>query len=128
MGIPEALADLMFEDDGNMIIHFMNNLQDIFACTKYDIVSFCQHVDQESLAVLRADLFTKLTEVQPSLTDYELCNRKKKNKMCEDIYTLGYSIVNGLEDNKVKYFVRNIAKKTNTKSDDSRITLNSSDI
>ena len=42
--------------------------------------------------------------------------------MCEEIYAFGYSIVNELEDYKVNYLVRNIAKKTNAKSDDSRMS------
>ena len=75
----------------------------------------------EYLKEIREHLFTKLGDDNPSLTDQELCHRRKKKLILDDIYVIGYSLINGLEDRRV----RNLLKSDHTKEND---TLNKSDI
>ena len=119
MGIPNEIVDLILEEKEEISQIFIDHLQGIFSSTKYDIMRFCEQVEMDRLLELRHNLFQKLCEERISMSNRELTRRKKRNRVIEDIYIIGNSLVNGLEDKNM----RKVLKKENINDD----TLSTSD-
>ena len=74
---------------------------------------FCEQIEVERLLQLRHNLFEKLCEERISMSNRELIRRKKRNRVIEDIYIIGNSLVNGLEDKNM----RKVLKKESINDD-----------
>ena len=117
MGIPDEITEQILDENSDTVAVFYTFLRDIFACTKFDITSFCDLLDQVCLAELREYIFGKLCIAKPELNHNELCQRRKKALIIDDIYILGHCLINDLEDRRLK----NVIKKDNPKTNESSI-------
>ena len=106
MGIPSEVRDAILVDKEGLTQTFHNHLQDIFSCTKHGFTSFCEQFDQDNLSILRDSLFAKLCENNSNYADKEICQRRKKKPIINDIYILGYSLINQLEDKGMKGIIK----------------------
>ena len=102
MGIPDVIIEQILDVDSDAVVVFYTLLHDIFHCTRDDILSFCETLDDECLSKLREYLFVQLRKANPEINDKELCHRRKKSKVIDDIYILGYCLINGLEDRRLQ--------------------------
>ena len=102
MGVPIDIVQQVTDSNGDILQAFSDYIADIYACTKTDIFKMFEQLDIQSLTQLREGLFEKLCDQRPSLFGHELIKRKKQNTLIDDIYVIGYSLVNGLEDRKIK--------------------------
>ena len=76
MGIPTEIADLICEKDSDVATNFLGFIKEIFACTKDDISTLCQSIENEKLLDIRSRLFESLIEQQSYLRGAKLCNRR----------------------------------------------------
>ena len=83
-------------DKENSVDTFMDNLVEIFAHTKGDITEFCKALEWDTLTAIRNKLFEKLDGIIAK-QDYELFKRRKKCKLVEDMYIMGFSVVSKAE-------------------------------
>ena len=77
---------------------FSQNMCKILANPKSDIIDTLNKSDDYSLSVLRIKLFSNIVEMSPEFEKYDLIIRRKKQKMSDDIYTMGHSLVNKCEN------------------------------
>ena len=98
MGIPQDIKVNIVESGDKLPELFCLFIEEIFACTKSDIVD----LEIDDLRLLRKYLFDKLCEQRPSLQEIELCYRRKMKLVAEDVYIIAYSLVNGLEHKGLK--------------------------
>ena len=115
MVIPRDIVAMLKNpvDSKDMLDTFCEFIEDIFACTKYEITELCEEFEFSELSELRKRLFNQLTEVMPTIQEHELCHRKKSKIMAEDVYIIGNSLVNGREDRRLKKILKPLKEKTN---------------
>ena len=75
-------------------------------------------IEFEHLVEICECIFDEPVVAIPTLSDKKLCGRRNMKKIASDIYTIGYSLISGLEDSKLKQ----ILKKDRTKLNDSLST------
>ena len=89
---------------------FIENLHAIFKYSKDDILEFlvpdgmgddAEQSCRERLQGVRQTLHAKLCEVFPAYTHSTLFNRRKVSEFAEDIFIIGYSIVNNQKDKRL---------------------------
>ena len=104
------MVEVVFEEILNtgdeLVATFLERISEIYAHTQKVIIDFLETLNEEQLLLLRADLFEKCIQILLSYNQYELITRRKKKLICEDIYVLGYCVVNGLEDRRLKNIVK----------------------
>ena len=78
MGIPAEITHVIEDPEEDAVGGFCNFIQEIYACTKTDVIAMCQKLEINHLTQLRECLFKSLIEGQPSLHGFELRNRKRR--------------------------------------------------
>ena len=111
-----SVGDFTEGIDGNTAQGFVANLTGIFANTKKDIIDFCESLELNILLEIRQLLYQKLIGLQFMTDELELCNRRKKSALADDIYVIGYSVVSEHEHKRLK-------KVLKSKTDAGDITL-----
>ena len=95
----------------NMVNSFMEHLVHIFAHVKAEITEFCESLELPTLLAIRSELFNKLPI--RSLGDRELLDRHKISLVAEDVYLLGFSLLN----KKLHKNINKILKRSKVKPD-----------
>ena len=107
MGNSKDIIELLTDGNCDPAIYFCESVHEIFANTKSYITGICEQLDRKVLIELRQKLFEKLCNQHPIFASHELCNRRTKKKLKEDIYVIGNSLVNALEDKKLRKLFKN---------------------
>ena len=55
---------------------------------------------------IRSTLFAKVIEILPKYEDSELFSRRSKILLIEDVYIIGYTVINKLEGKKLKKIIK----------------------
>ena len=78
MGIPAEITHVIEDPKGDAVGGFCNFIQEIYACTKTDVIATCQKLEINHLTQLGECLFKSLTEGQPSLhgLNYKIVKRR----------------------------------------------------
>ena len=103
-------------DQVNTVKSFMKHLVDIFAHVKTDIIEFCESISMSTLLAIRTELFKELQNIFPH-DDYELSERRKLTIIADDVYTLGFSLVNKCQHKNLNKIVRKVASKSHKTSE-----------
>ena len=90
----------------NKVNIFCEKLTDVYAHAKSEIIDFLQKLKNEILIELRNTLFNKLLEFLPQYSVNKLYARRSKLLMSEDVYIIGYSVINTLEDKRLKKILK----------------------
>ena len=82
----------------------------VFAHVKKEIfLEFCESLSLSNLLSTRAEIFNQL-QSDISVDQYELCDKRKIGFLTEDVYVLGFSLVNKTPHKNL----HRILKKTKT--------------
>ena len=107
------LATSVFEifsstiNDEQFTSMYVNELNRVHEYDKTEIVDFLMNMPKEEkakinlLLTLRLSLYDALHEQFPGQCDSEMYNRRKVSNTVEDIYVIGYSLVNKLMDKRL---------------------------
>ena len=106
MSEPETVFDYITNAGENKEAIYVEKLGEIFAHAKNEIVEFNEKLGNELLLSLRNALFVKLLELLPKYIGFDLYCRRKTNLIAEDVYILGYCVVSGLEDRRLKNILK----------------------
>ena len=104
--------DDIIKGDENFVDVLKSKPDAIFAHPKSELTNLLVTLENEELQSIRSYMFEKLKTDIPSSTyceGYELINRRKKRSLAEDIYLLGYTLANKLEDVRLKNIFKNIS-------------------
>ena len=130
MGVPDQILKTLTDENSDSVSEFCNSIQEIFACTKSDIIELCEKLNLQQLKKIRESLFVKVCDQQPSLHGHVLRLRRKKKNITGDIYVIGNSLVNGLEDKKLQRLLKkeecslNESEVSSDSDKDDNITIN----
>ena len=91
---------------GNKVTAFCESLVQVFSLTKGDITEQLDKWDNETLLNLRCTLYKRLTDFIPLYKDQELIARRSKQLLIEDVYIIGFSVVNKKEDKRFKNILK----------------------
>ena len=92
-----SVLDTVANASENLVDVFCLNITAIFAHAKDEITECLEKIENDKLLTLRGDIFSKLQDVIPSLTSREMFARRKGKLIAQDIYVIGYSLINNLE-------------------------------
>lgn len=101
---------------------FCDNMTTLFQYDKTSLTDFLvsyagsEPSRKDTLCRLRLDLLDQMRSRFPDVGNAELINRHKPNTLSEDIYIMGYSIVNGILDKRLGKFLKS-ADSSHTLSD-----------
>ena len=90
---PAVTLQALRKAGNKLCTQFLQNLEDVIASEKSDIINILQQTGIDILFLLRIKLYTKVIEGFPELENYDLITRKKKYLLCEDIYIFAESLV-----------------------------------
>lgn len=115
---------------------FSDNLKQVYEYDQTEITELLRDGAQsrEKLGVLRLALYEKLVSLFPEYVSSQMYNRKKIKFLAEDIYILGYVIVNKSKDKRLSKVLKQAnvaAEETNAANDDTLTTpplLDSGDV
>ena len=99
MGDPGAEPGIIFHviaEAGNtvdVVDSFMKHLVEIFAHVKKEILEFCEELGLQILNAIRQKIFDELVTIC-FLENYDLVERRKVTSLAEDVYVMGFSLVN----------------------------------
>ena len=103
-----TLDSISLEDAEQLPELFIENLALIFEHDATEIQEYLlkfhspeQQNARDNLVTIRQKLFDSLCLIFPSLQDRDMYNRRKIERLALDVYTLGNSLVNKLEDQRV---------------------------
>ena len=102
MSQPESVFDLLSNLKENKVSTLMDKLSEVYAHAKSEIVEFLEKCDCDNLSEFQSSLYSKLLEFLPQFKSYKLYARRSKSLMVEDIYIIGYCLLNKLEDKRLK--------------------------
>ena len=71
-----------------------DDLREIFTHTKNEIMGYLENIDEEQLLLLRQHMVTNIVQMFAEYQGQEAVTRRKRKPLIEDIYTVGYSLVN----------------------------------
>ena len=90
---------LINEQDNKIFIKlFMNNLHYVYQYDKKEVTDTVKNLTTDKLLFLRLHLFEVLIATYPDMEGAELYKRRKADLITEDIFVLGYCIVNKQKD------------------------------
>ena len=89
----------------SIVNSFLDHLVGVFAHVKGEIIEFCESLELLTLLSIRKHIFDKLLDLF-SLDDYELIERRKAVLIAEDVYLLGFSLVNKTQHNRLKKILK----------------------
>ena len=92
-----GVLDTVINSGESFVDIFSENIIAIFAHDKTEILEALEKIDNEKLLTLRGCIFSKLQDIITVLTNRELFSRRKKKYIAEDIYLIGFSLVNNIE-------------------------------
>ena len=92
-----SVFDTILEAGENKVTLFCDNLSTVFSHAKNEILDFIEKWDNGLLLSLRSVLFSKTLVFLPQYNGSELFARRNKTLLLEDIYVIGYSVVNKRE-------------------------------
>ena len=92
-----SVFDTILEAGENKVTLFCDNLSTVFSHAKNEILDFIEKWDNGPLLSLRSVLFSKTLVFLPQYNGSELFARRNKTLLLEDIYVIGYSVVNKRE-------------------------------
>ena len=101
-----SVFDILNEAGDDLVTEFCDKLSEIYAYTQEDIIDFCDTLTEDQLVLIRSQLFEKLIVILPTYNSQELYTRRKKKRLCEDVYIIGYCVVSGLEDRRIKKILK----------------------
>ena len=107
-----GVLDTVINSGESFVDIFNENIIAIFAHDKTEILEALEKIDNEKLLTLRGCIFSKLQDIITVLTNRELFSRRKKKYIAEDIYLIGFSLVNNMEHAAL----RKILKQNNEES------------
>ena len=84
----------------------LENIVDIFANTKDDIIDVLKTIDEHQLITSRDCLFDVLVLLFPEFSCSALIARRKKKLLAEDIYVIGYCVVNNQKDKRLSNILK----------------------
>ena len=91
---------------------FMEHLEEIHAHVKDDITSFCESLGMPVLSLLRKKLFDQLIQLF-SLEDFDLVERRKVSPLAEEVYLMGFSVINKMKHSRLTKLVKVKKQKGN---------------
>jgi hypothetical protein len=101
----ESILDTLSTSHEYFSILFCHNIERVFQYDMAEVTEFLTTSDNHSLDTLletRLMLFGTLHELFPNdFTTHEMYNRRKLETAAEDIYVIGYSIVNTVKDKRL---------------------------
>ena len=106
MGEPTNVLDTVANAGENKVTVYNDNLVEIFAHAKTEILELNEKMENRELLRLRNVLFEQVLGNFPQYNGCELFARRKKAYLAEDIYILGHCLVNKLEDRRLKNIVK----------------------
>ena len=120
----QNLNDIKSVTDSELSEVFCNNLQLIYQYAGKDITDAIENRDLTVLGELCAHLFEKLQESFPELQHKTLVTRRVKHTQLNDIFQIGYSIVNkSVSKDLEKAFVPSATNNASASSDDDSGTV-----
>ena len=90
----------------------MEHLEEIHAYVKDDITSFCESLGMPVLSLLRKKLFEQLIQLF-SLEDFDLVERRKVSPLAEEVYLMGFSVINKMKHSRLTKLLKVKEKKGN---------------
>ena len=106
MGDQKADAKTVLESVTNEVAGFVDNIVLVFSHTKNDVIEQLDKWNMEVLINLRCVLFRKFVEIFPQYKEQELISRRSKQLLTEDVYIIGYSVINKKEDRRFKNILK----------------------
>ena len=101
-----SVFDQVCDAGENQVIIFCENLTEIFAHPRAEIIDFCEKLDEGQLLIIRSELYNKLQLILPAYSKLELIARRKKKPLSEDVYVIGYCVISDLEDRRLRKVVK----------------------
>ena len=125
--LKEILNAFLEVSDDDLPTYFRDNMKDIFSLKRQDITdSLIERDCSPILNDIRNDLLAQANQLFPELTDKRPIQRRKIDKLCDDIHTLGHCILvkqaddepDTVSKNGLNSLYRNDGNKTITAKDD----------
>ena len=102
----ESVFQVITNAGENLAATFCEKLHDIYAHAKAEVIEFIEELDNPTLLDIRRTLFAKVIEILPQYKDSELFSRRSKILLIEDVYIIGYTVINKLEGKKLKKIIK----------------------
>ena len=102
----ESVFQVITNAGENLAATFCEKLHEIYAHAKAEVIEFIEELDNPTLLDIRRTLFAKVTEILPQYKDSELFSRRSKILLIEDVYIIGYTVINKLEGKKLKKIIK----------------------
>ena len=113
----------LIADDDAFTAVYCNNLSHIYQYDKKEITDYLEacgtahHLHKDKLLALRLQLYEKICTIFSECADLEMYNRRKIDIISEDVYIIGYSIVNERKDKRLCKVLKSNGQTTNSSQD-----------
>ena len=98
------------DDSVTLLRGFMDNLPAIYECNKKDITDFFASSDtptvRNNMVALRLALYQSVSDKFPEYANRDLLNRRTISSIAEDVYILGYVLINNQADKRLNKILK----------------------